>query len=241
MVSLSIVTAVYNEYPSISNLVNSWEKYLVSFKEIDEFEIIICDDFSSHDKYLEFESMFINNKHFIICRNNQNEGPGYSLSKAIKLARYDWILITDSDGQFPIENLSNLPNKFFISSIPIAFGAREKKIDNGINTFGQKISNKLCNSIFNSQLSDFTCAFKLAKSNILKDIKFDARYMNYSLDHTSKLLLTKMDFIEFIVICKDDKPKIRSVTAELLRAKNRFLYILFLFFTNYLMKQRIIF
>lgn len=241
MSSLSIVTAVYNEYPNISSLVCSWEKFLISFEEIDEFEIVICDDFSSLDQYLAFESKFANNNHFVICRNNQNEGPGYSLSKAIKLAKYDWILITDSDGQFPIENLLNLPNNFFTSSIPIALGVREKKIDNRINVFGQKISNILCNSIFNSQLSDFSCAFKLAKSELLKEIKFDARYMNYSLDHTSKLLLTNMKFIEFFVTCKDGVPKKRSVIAEFLRARNRFLYIVFLFFTFYLTKRRIIF
>jgi glycosyltransferase involved in cell wall biosynthesis len=176
-----------------------------------------------------------------ILRNEQNEGPGFSFQKAISQAKYDWTLITDSDGQFPIDNVNQMLLALGNQDADIVFTHRNRKYDNEFNRFGQKVSNTLCNSIFNSQLQDFSCAFKLVKTPLLQSLKLDARYMNYSLDHTGKLLNSSAQWIETQVNCRVAEARKRNISSEIKRAKNRFLYIAYLFFTQYLRKNRVIF
>ena len=188
MKSISIVTAAFNECPGIIQLANEWLMFFDQHSGISEGEVIICDDHSDFQHYESLRDSFLGNKRVTILRNEVNEGPGFSFQKAIAQARFDWTLITDSDGQFPIDNVNQMLSALGNQEADIVFTHRNRKYDNEFNRFGQKVSNKLCNSIFNSQLQDFSCAFKLVKTPLLQSLKLDARYMNYSLDHTGKLL-----------------------------------------------------
>jgi glycosyltransferase involved in cell wall biosynthesis len=176
-----------------------------------------------------------------ILRNAQNEGPGFSFAKAIAEASNTWTLITDSDGQFPIENLDSIIPELWSSPHEVAFTYRTRKFDNALNRFGQKASNWLCNSIFGSHLKDFSCAFKLVNTSLLQSMRLDARYMNYSLDHSGKLLSAGVSYMEFQVTCTPAPARKRPLKAEYLRARNRFFYIAFLFISVYLRKKRVIF
>ena len=239
--SISIVTAAFNECPGIISLVNQWLAYGENHPEIDAIEVIVCDDFSALDQYEQLRDAFVGNSQVTILRNEKNEGPGFSFARAISQAKHPWTLITDSDGQFPIENLDAMLPALWRTETPIAFTFRTRKFDNWMNRFGQKASNRLCNSIYGSSLKDFSCAFKLVNSNLLKSLHFDARYMNYSLDHSGKLLETGLGFQEFEVTCTPAPARKRALKAEYLRARNRFFYIVYLFFSVYLRKKRVIF
>ena len=241
MKSISIVTAAFNECPGIIQLANEWLAFFDQHPDISEGEVIICDDHSDLYQYESLRDSFIGNQRVTILRNEQNEGPGFSFQKAISQAKYDWTLITDSDGQFPIENVNQMLLAVGSQDTEIVFTHRNRKYDNEFNRFGQKVSNQLCNSIFNSQLQDFSCAFKLVKTLLLQSLKLDARYMNYSLDHTGKLLNSSAQWIETQVTCRVAEARKRNISSEIKRAKNRFLYIAYLFFTQYLRKNRVIF
>jgi glycosyltransferase involved in cell wall biosynthesis len=241
MNSISIVTAAFNECPGIISLIQNWLAYGENHPDIDAIEVIVCDDFSAIEQYEKLKQAFSENPQVTILRNEQNEGPGFSFSRAMSHATNQWTLITDSDGQFPIENLDTILPGLWASSAQIAFTYRTRKFDNWLNRFGQKASNQLCNSIYGSKLNDFSCAFKLVNTDLLKQLHFDARYMNYSLDHSGKLLSSAVEFQEYQVQCTPAPARKRPIRAEYLRARNRFLYIGYLFFTVYLRKKRIIF
>jgi glycosyltransferase involved in cell wall biosynthesis len=241
MKSISIVTAAYNECPGIIQLANEWLTFFDQHTDISEGEIIICDDHSDLQQYESLCNAFIGNHRVTILRNEKNEGPGFSFQKAIYQAKYEWTLITDSDGQFPIDNLNQILTALAKQDTDVVFTHRNRKYDNEFNRFGQKISNKLCNAIFNSELKDFSCAFKLVKTTLLQSLKLDARYMNYSLDHTGKLLNASAKAVDIQVNCRAAEARKRNISSEIKRAKNRFLYIAFLFFTQYLRKNRVIF
>jgi dolichol-phosphate mannosyltransferase len=241
MKSISIVTAAYNECPGIISLIQNWLAYGENHPDIEAIEVIVCDDFSSIEQYEQLKQAFSGNSQVTILRNEQNEGPGFSFSRAIAKASHTWTLITDSDGQFPIENLDEIIPSLWASDAKIAFTYRTRKFDNLINRFGQKASNRLCNSIYGSKLKDFSCAFKLVDTTLLKQMQFDARYMNYSLDHSGKLLSSSFAFKEYQVQCTPAPARKRPLKAEYLRARNRFFYISYLFFSVYLRKKRVIF
>ncbi len=241
MSSISIVTAAFNECPGIISLIAEWLAYGEKHPQIEALEVIVCDDFSAPEQYEQLKHAFAGNPHVKILRNTQNEGPGFSFDRAIAEASHAWTLITDSDGQFPIHNLDTIIPELWNSQAEIAFTYRTRKFDNALNRFGQKASNWLCNAIFGSHLKDFSCAFKLVHTNLLQRQRLDARYMNYSLDHSGKLLLTGAPFQEFQVTCNPAPARKRPLKAEYLRARNRFFYIAYLFFTVYLTKKRVIF
>ena len=241
MKSISIVTAAFNECPGIIQLANEWLTFFDQHPDISSGEVIICDDHSDLHQYESLRDSFLGNQRVTILRNEQNEGPGFSFQKAISQAKYDWTLITDSDGQFPIDNMNQMLLALDSQEVDIVYTHRNRKYDNEFNRFGQKVSSQLCNSIFNSQLQDFSCAFKLVKTPLLQSLKLDARYMNYSLDHTGKLLNSSAKWIETQVTCRVSEARKRNISSEIKRAKNRFLYITFLFFTQYLRKNRVIF
>lgn len=239
---LSILTAVYNEN-QIKDTVSSWIDYLSKQDQIDDYEIILCDDCSEWNYYQNMENAFNKNRHIKLLRNHKNEGPGYSFSRCMKEARFEYSLITDSDGQFPIENLGQIMQHLQDKKQPelIFFTYRNKKYDNAVNVFGQKLSNLLCNFIYKSSLQDFTCAFKFVPTKVLKLIRFDAKYMNYSLDHSAKLLETGIDHIDLPITCEIKKARKRGLFKELKRAFDRFLYIYYLWVRKYLMRRRVLF
>lgn len=239
--SISIVTAAFNECPGIISLVKQWLAYGENHPSIEAIEVIVCDDYSAIEQYEQLRDAFVGNPQVTILRNEQNEGPGFSFARAIAQAKHAWTLITDSDGQFPIENLDAMLPGLWSTSSRIAFTYRTRKFDNWVNRFGQKASNRLCNSIYGSRLNDFSCAFKLVDTALLQALQFDARYMNYSLDHSGKLLETGLEYQEFEVTCTPAPARKRPLKAEYLRARNRFLYITYLFFSVYLRKKRVIF
>lgn len=241
MKSISIVTAAFNECPGIIQLANEWLSFFDQHPEISEGEVIICDDHSDLQQYESLRDSFIGNHRVVILRNEKNEGPGFSFQKAIAQSKHEWTLITDSDGQFPIDNVNQMLKALDKQDADIVFTHRNCKYDNEFNRFGQKISNKLCNLIYQSKLQDFSCAFKLVKTSLLQSLRLDARYMNYSLDHTGKLLNSTATWIETQVTCRVAEARKRNIYSEIKRAKNRFLYIAYLFFTQYLRKNRVIF
>ncbi len=161
MSSISIVTAAFNECPGIISLIHGWISYAEKHPQIDALEVIVCDDFSAVEQYEQLCQAFEGNPQVKILRNAQNEGPGFSFAKAIAEASNTWTLITDSDGQFPIENLDSIIPELWSSPHEVAFTYRTRKFDNALNRFGQKASNWLCNSIFGSHLMDVSCALKL--------------------------------------------------------------------------------
>jgi glycosyltransferase involved in cell wall biosynthesis len=239
--SISIVTAAFNECPGIISLVKQWLAYGENHPAIEAIEVIVCDDFSAIEQYEQLRDAFVGNSQVTILRNVHNEGPGFSFARAIAQAKHHWTLITDSDGQFPIENLDSMLPTLWSTESRIAFTFRKRKFDNWVNRFGQKASNRLCNSIYGSRLNDFSCAFKLVNTELLQALQFDARYMNYSLDHSGKLLESGLEYQEFEVTCTPAPARKRPLKAEYLRARNRFYYIAYLFFSVYLRKKRVIF
>ena len=119
MVDLSIIIPVYNEEVSIEETIEKTKK---TIKNIDmKTEIIIVNDCSkdrSHEILKNIEDI-------IYLRHPKNKGYGASLKTGIKNAKGDLIAITDADGTYPIEELSNLIK--YTKKYDMVIGARTKK------------------------------------------------------------------------------------------------------------------
>lgn len=97
---LTILIPAFNEEQSIAKTVQT---ILQAVKNLLAFEVIVIDD-GSRDKTREIAK----NLPVVLIENEINQGYGASLKKGLLQARYDWILIADADGTYPLEDIPKL-------------------------------------------------------------------------------------------------------------------------------------
>ena len=107
----------------------------------------------------------------------------------------DWVLLIDSDGQFPIENLERMLMEARHRCVPVVIGIRRKK-DRFFARFGTSASGLMCNLVHGSSIHDFNSAFKLGWGPLLRAINLEAKGMNYSTEVTSRLLECRVPIAE---------------------------------------------
>lgn len=100
MSNISIVIPVYNENKIVVSVL---DKIFVTIKNLKshEFEVIVVND-CSQDGTLEILKKYEGIK---LISNPYNLGYGASLKRGIKVAKFEWIFITDADGTYPVETL----------------------------------------------------------------------------------------------------------------------------------------
>ena len=95
--SLSVIMPLYNQE-------ELFKIGLDSIPKRDDIEIIIVDDCSTDNSFLEAQKYPFKNK--TVVRNDKNMGAAYSMNRGLELAKGEYILRLDSDGDY-IENLED--------------------------------------------------------------------------------------------------------------------------------------
>jgi dolichol-phosphate mannosyltransferase len=194
-IRLSVAAPAFNEAEGIRLIVETWHQYLSAQKHIQRFEIIICND-GSRDatgailKQLASEYPEIRPIHF-----EKNQGAAAAVTAAIAATTLDWVLLTDSDSQFPIDNASKMIEEVIRRKVPAAIGIRRKK-GRFFARFGTSTSAFICNLLHGSSIRDFNSAFKLVWGPLLRSLNLEAKGMNYSTEVTSRLLECAVPIIE---------------------------------------------
>lgn len=118
MNKFSIIIPAYNEEQSIRQTITSLTDFLQIKYQKDDYEIIIIND-ASTDKTKEILEGISDIK---IIHHSRNMGYGASLKDGIKQAQYEWIVITDGDGTYPIQSIPDLLS--FAGQFDMAVGQR---------------------------------------------------------------------------------------------------------------------
>jgi glycosyltransferase involved in cell wall biosynthesis len=191
-ITLSIASSAFNEEDFIEEIVKSWVKFLLAQRIlIKKFEIIICNDGSTDGTANVLKRLGRKYRQVRPIHLTHNQGAAAALSIAISKTKYDWVLLLDSDGQFPIENFSLLWKVLVKSKAYSVIGIRQKN-DSFFARFGTYSSGILCNMFHNSRIKDFNSALKLSWGPLLRSFNFEAKGMNYSTEITSSLLRAKV-------------------------------------------------
>ena len=198
-VRLSVAAPAFNEAGAIRAVVEGWLDYLSHLEGLAEFEIVICDDGSRDGTgalldALARERREVRPLHFAV-----NQGAAAALTTAIAATRFDWILLIDSDGQFPIENLAPMLAAVRAQRVPAAIGIRQKN-DRRLARFGTASSAFVCNLAHRSAIRDFNSAFKLVWGPLLRALDFEAKGMNYSTEVTSRLLEAGVPIAQLAIV-----------------------------------------
>src|SRR6266567_8201682 len=186
-IRLSVAAPAYNEAAGIEAVIAEWHGFLSEQTSLAEFEIVICNDGSTDATGDILDRLTLSCPGLRPLHFTQNQGAAAALNAAIAATRGDWVLLIDSDGQFPIQNLPDMLAALRRTGGLAAIGIRQKK-DAPFAQFGSWASGVACNLVHGSRMRDFNSAFKLVWGPALRGLGLESKGMNYSTEVTSRLL-----------------------------------------------------
>lgn len=225
-ITLSVAAPAYNEAAGIEGTIAEWCDFLPTCGEVASFEIVICNDGSKDDTGAILDRLATSHPQLRPLHFARNQGAAAALNAAIAATTGDWVLLIDSDGQFPIENLPDMLSALRTSGVQAAIGIRKKK-DVPFARFGSWASGLVCNLLHGSRVQDFNSAFKLVRGPTLRRLGLEARGMNYSTEVTSRLLECRIPLTEVEI---EHRPRATGVSSMKLArgAAHRFLFVLYI-------------
>lgn len=186
--SLSVAAPAYNEADGIVEVVRGWHRYLVDAQAIDEFELVVCNDGSTDNTLALLQHLQGELPELVIADHPNNRGAAAATATAIAHTTKPWVLLLDSDGQFPIDNLAKMLQCVAGSDAVAVTGVRARKQDRGLARFGSWLSTVFANVCHGVWLQDFNCIFKLVKGDVIRGIRLEANGFNVSTEITSKVI-----------------------------------------------------
>jgi dolichol-phosphate mannosyltransferase len=236
-IRLSVAAPAYNEAAGIEAVVAEWHSFLSALDDVAEFEIVICNDGSKDATGDILDRLTLQYPQLRPLHFPTNQGAAAALNAAIAATHGDWVLLLDSDGQFPIANLPGMMDALRRGGLA-AIGIRHKK-DVAFAQFGSWASGLVCNLVHGSHLKDFNSAFKLVWGPTLRGLGLEARGMNYSTEVTSRLLERGIVPAEVAI---EHRPRMTGTSSmKLVRgAAHRLLFVAYIALRQLLLRMGIL-
>jgi dolichol-phosphate mannosyltransferase len=166
-----------------------------------------------------------------------NQGAAAALTTAIRNTTGEWVLLIDSDGQFPVNNLSRLAAELPLGALAVS-GKRTKK-DVWFARLGSWGSGIACNLAHGTRLEDFNSAFKLVRGDVLRALPLEARGLNYSTEITSKLLERGIEIHE-VTIEHIPRPAGKGSRKLVRDTADRALFVLYVWLRQCLLRSHVL-
>ncbi len=179
--NISVIIPIHNEKGNVGKILKDWS--------LTPWEIIVVDDGSTdepQDVLAEFEPRIT------VLKNHTNKGYGYSLKKGIKHSTGKWILISDGDGQYAVQDACRLIS--FLDDYPtderpdMAVCDRRVK-EKPIRWIGRKVLNTIASILCRRWIPDLNSGCRIIRKDLL------SQYMPIICDTFSFTTTTTMMFI----------------------------------------------
>jgi len=198
MLNLSIVFPVYNEEKRLKKTLPLLKKFLKENKKKNVEIIFVSDGSRDLTNSIIDKFVFINSKKFKIklIKYRNNIGKGYAIKTGVLNSNNKWILICDIDfsvhpNQFLIWKKSGKINQNYTSY----FGSREHKSSiikaSKFRVFLGFFFKKIIKILFDINLSDTQCGFKVFNKSYSKKIFGKLKSYRFAFDIELILLLKK--------------------------------------------------
>lgn len=165
-VKLSVFFPAFNEEKNIKNTV---EKAVGVLKKmgVGNWEVLVIDD-GSKDKTAEIADQLAKKDSHIKVVHQENGGYGKALRAGFENAKYEWIVFTDSDGQFDFSELNKFLEK--IDEADYIIGYRMKRADNLFRLLAGKTWALSVFLLFGFWVKDIDCGFRMIKRPVYQKI-----------------------------------------------------------------------
>jgi glycosyltransferase involved in cell wall biosynthesis len=193
---LSVIIPSYNEANTIRILLDK-VRNIQLIEQIDK-EIIVVNDCSTDNTKFIIEQYILENPHFLITLYNQpvNMGKGAAIRKGIEIAKGDYIIIQDADLEYNPDEYNILLKPILDGQADVVLGSRflggnPHRILFFWHSIGNKLLTFISNMLTNLNLTDMETCYKLAKSEIYKQIKLKENRFGFEPEIVAKIARIK--------------------------------------------------
>lgn len=164
--SLSIFFPAYNEVDNVAATVTGAIASITAIG-IHDYEIIVVDDGSTDGTGALSDELATQYVPVRVVHQN-NKGYGGALKTGFRAATKDWIVFTDADGQFNLDDLA--------AFMPLSrqhdavLGYRIERQDHFGRIINARLWSLLMQTIFGFNVRDIDCAFKLVRRSAIQNI-----------------------------------------------------------------------
>jgi len=168
LTSLSVFFPAYNEETRIAKTVQIAKKILP--KVARKWEILIIND-GSKDKTGEvIDKLAKSDKNVKVLHHKVNRGYGAALKTGFYNSKYDWIVFTDSDGQFDFSEINKFIKKQEETNADLVIGFYKNRQVPFYRKFNTFVWELIVYIMFGLKVKDIDCAFKLINKKVIKKI-----------------------------------------------------------------------
>jgi glycosyltransferase involved in cell wall biosynthesis len=186
-VNISVAAPAYNEAENIAAVVAQWRAYLDRHPAVGTWEIVVCDDGSTDSTGAILADLQTGCPQLVVVHFDRNHGAGAAIAAAIAHTRLDWVVLVDSDGQFPIDNLDRFLDRILAGEAVAFSGARIRKADRLPYRWGSAASGAVSNLLLRTRYRDFNSIFKVVHGPLLRALRLESGGMNCSTEITASI------------------------------------------------------
>ncbi len=170
---ISIILPALNEEENIGHAVHDIVEYFKDKKE--SYEIIVVDDGSTDMTGTLADRLAHKYNQVKVLHHKVNEGYGTSLKDGFYTASYEYLFFTDCDRQFDISGLNIMFPLIKTGVVDLIIGYRLKRKDPFARKFLSWGYNTLVGFIFDLNVKDIDCAFKIFDKRIFEKINITSK------------------------------------------------------------------
>ncbi len=170
---ISIILPALNEEENIEAAIQDIQSYFHSREE--KYELIVINDGSTDSTGDIAERLAKENGFIRVIHHSTNKGYGSALKQGFDIGKYKYIFFTDSDRQFDIKGLDILLPLIKTDAVEIIIGYRLKRQDPFIRRFLSWGYNSIVGYLFDLNVKDIDCAFKIFRKDIFSKIDIESK------------------------------------------------------------------
>jgi glycosyltransferase involved in cell wall biosynthesis len=164
---LSVVLPCFNEVENVGQAISQTLRAARRVAAL--HEVIVVDDGSSDGTGEAVKAIARRDPAVRLATHPENLGYGAALRTGIAEARLPWILLTDADLQFDLDELGRLAA--FSATHDLIVGRRVQRRDPLHRRVNAAAWNALVHVVFKLPVHDVDCAFKLARTDLLQSLE----------------------------------------------------------------------
>lgn len=167
---LTIVLPCFDEEPNVAQAVS--QALAAARRHASAVEVIVVDDGSRDRTRVIAEGLAAEDPHVRVVGHAHNLGYGAAVRSGIAASRMPWVLLTDADLQFDLQQLGLMLEAAYEHEIVAGF--RIHRQDPVYRRLGAWAWNQLMRSTFDVPVRDVDCAFKLVRGPVLRGLELQS-------------------------------------------------------------------
>lgn len=163
LAAVSVVIPVHDEDGAVAEVVEAVRSTMP--RVADAWEIVVVDDGSTDGTPALLRALAAADRRIRVVRHATNRGYGAALRSGFAAARFEWIFLTDGDGQL---DPTQLPDAVAaLGDADGVVGYRQRRSDSLLRRLNTTVWNGVVRSILGVPARDLNCAFKLLPRTVL--------------------------------------------------------------------------